>query len=224
IVVGAYERILYGLSFCEKGKENELQIKNSKQSTLTTSLPYSISPFFIFPAHIGCIKSVNVGVSRYLASGSTDEFIKLYDMKSRKELGSLQEHKGSITCLEFVGKNHLVSGSEDGTIMIWRTKDWEVLKTLKGHTGKIHSLSVHPTGKLALSVGSDKLMFLWNMMTGHKASSIRLPKVADAIQWNKKGDLYAVMYESFIEIYSTASSKPINRIESSSIRCKFMSL
>ncbi|CAJ0845556.1 2515_t:CDS:2 [Entrophospora sp. SA101] len=114
-----------------------------------------LDPIFIFPAHIGCIKCVAVS-GRYLASGSTDEVIKLYNLKKRKELGSLLKHEGSITTLKFYNKTNMLSGSDDGLICIWRTKDWECLKNLKGHKGRVNSLDIHPTGKIALSVSIDK--------------------------------------------------------------------
>jgi len=40
---------------------------------------------------------------------------------------------GSVTGLEFFGKNHLFSYSEDGTIAIWKAGSWECLRTLRGH-------------------------------------------------------------------------------------------
>ncbi|CAG8808042.1 11563_t:CDS:1, partial [Racocetra fulgida] len=56
----------------------------------------------------------------------------------------------------FYNKTHMISGSEDGTVCIWRTKDWESLKVLKGHKGRVNSVDIHPSGKIALSVSSDK--------------------------------------------------------------------
>lgn len=42
-------------------------------------------------------------------------------------------------------------------------------KTLRGHKGPVLSVSVHPSGKLALSVGKDKTMYTWNLINGRKA-------------------------------------------------------
>jgi hypothetical protein len=59
VVVGTYEKILYGLKVSEA--------KNSKFSL-------SVEPTFIIPAHLNSIKTINCG-GRYLASGSADENI-----------------------------------------------------------------------------------------------------------------------------------------------------
>ncbi|KAJ2802235.1 transcription initiation at TATA-containing promoter protein, partial [Coemansia helicoidea] len=64
ITAGTYERILYGIEARFAGSQLVL------------------SPQFIFPSHIGCIKAVAAG-GRYLASGSTDEIVKVYDLKKR---------------------------------------------------------------------------------------------------------------------------------------------
>ena len=49
---------------------------------------------FIIPAHLGCIHALAVG-GRHLATGASDDVIKLFDMKKRKESGiiSLQDSK-----------------------------------------------------------------------------------------------------------------------------------
>lgn len=57
-------------------------------------------------SHTGCLKTVTVSSKGILASGGTDETIKLFNLKKRLELGSLVHHSGihSVKCiqLEFV--------------------------------------------------------------------------------------------------------------------------
>ncbi|KAJ2160364.1 60s ribosome biogenesis protein mak11 [Coemansia sp. RSA 552] len=190
IAAGTYERILYGI----EGRHVEGKLV--------------LSPQFIFPAHIGCIKAVSAG-GRYLASGSTDEVIKLYDLRRRVELGSLHEHKGSITALQFHGHAHLLSASEDGAICIFRTKDWEPLKVLRGHKGAINSIAIHPTGKLALSVGRDRTIIIWNLLTGQRASRTKTPKVGELVAWSPSGSLYVVSYATEVQIHSVGQAEPL---------------
>lgn len=42
--------------------------------------------------------------------------------------------------------------------------------------GRINSISIHPSGKIALSVSADKTVRLWNLMTAHKASVHKIMK------------------------------------------------
>jgi len=45
---------------------------------------------------------------------------------------------------------------------------------MKGHKGRVNGICVHPTGKIAVSVGKDRALRLWNLMTGRKASNTKL--------------------------------------------------
>ena len=147
-------------------------------------------------------------------------------MKKRKDLGSLVQHNGAITALQFYSRNHLLSASEDGTICIWRTRDWECMATMKGHKGRVNGLCVHPSGKIAISVGKDKALRLWNLMTGRKASANKLGEGISAalkvvllirieafdVKWNAAGDHYAILFDRKIVIYDMQAT-PILTIE-----------
>ncbi|KAI7908055.1 WD40-repeat-containing domain protein [Cokeromyces recurvatus] len=191
IIVGTYERLLFGIN--ANWNDNKTQLK--------------LEPIFIIPAHTGCIRTVSVG-GHFLASGSSDEIIRLYDVKKRKEYGSLGgHHMGDITDIQFHGK-YMLSASDDHTINLWRTKDWEFLKTLKGHKGRVNSLAIHPTGKIALSVSADRTVIVWNLMTGRKASVNKLGKEEPmVVLWNTQGDQYAIMFNKNIHIYNVSDAK-----------------
>lgn len=83
---------------------------------------------------------------------------------------------GSITHLSFQSRSHLLSASEDGTLSLFHTRDWTVLRTLKGHKGRVNSVAVHPSGKVALSVGKDRTLRMWDLMRGKGSASVKLGK------------------------------------------------
>lgn len=81
IVAGSYEKLLYGL---------EGSFPSSSTPTSTT-----LKPIFIFPAHLACVKAIAASPGgKWLATGSEDEFIKVWDLRRRKEVGSLSQHTG----------------------------------------------------------------------------------------------------------------------------------
>lgn len=45
---------------------------------------------------------------------------------------------------------------------------------LLGHRGGVIDFSVHPSGKVALSVGKDKSMKMWDLVKGKSAFKTRL--------------------------------------------------
>ncbi|OMJ10316.1 p21-activated protein kinase-interacting protein 1-like, partial [Smittium culicis] len=120
----------------------------------------------------------------------------LFDLKRQKELGSLHEHAGTISKLEFFGSSHMISASTDAKIIIFRTKDWEVLKVLRGHLKPINDISIHPSGKLAISVAQDYTAILWNLLTGQKSMRTKLGYEGQLIRFNSAGDFYAISDKS----------------------------
>lgn len=86
VVAGSYEKLLYGL-------DGTITVDDQ------SNLKFHLKPIFIFPAHVSCIKSVAASPygGKWLATGSADEIIKVWDLKRRKEIGGLMHHEGKQT-------------------------------------------------------------------------------------------------------------------------------
>jgi hypothetical protein len=81
---------------------------------------------FAVDAHIGsvrCVASSHGG--KWLASGGSDENIRVYDMRKTKMFGVLHKHTSSVTSLEFFGDSHLISAAEDGSLLVWAAANWQ---------------------------------------------------------------------------------------------------
>lgn len=190
IVAGSYEKLLYGLEGTASSSESGYE--------------FHLKPIFIFPAHVSHIKAVAASPGgKWLATGSADEIIKVWDLARRKEIGGLMHHEGSITYLEFPSRSHLLSASEDGTLSLFHARDWVVLRTFKGHKGRVNSVAVHPSGKIALSVGQDRTLRMWDLMRGKGSASIKLGKEGEIVRWSSRGAFFVVQYRSSLEIFST---------------------
>ena len=83
VVAGSYEKLLYGL-------DGTVTVDDQ------SNLQFHLKPIFIFPAHVSCIKSVAASPhgGKWLATGSADEIVKVWDLKRRKEIGGLMHHEG----------------------------------------------------------------------------------------------------------------------------------
>ncbi|XP_015246998.1 PREDICTED: p21-activated protein kinase-interacting protein 1 [Cyprinodon variegatus] len=182
LIAGSYEQITFG--YRVNTEDNEWTAKAD----------------FTHHAHTASISAVAAS-ERFVVTGSKDETIQLYDMKKKTEHGALLHHEGSITCLEFYGSSHLLSGGEDGLLCVWSTKKWECMKTIRAHKGHVTSLSVHPSGKLALSVGTDKTLRTWNLINGRSAFIKNIKQNAQIVRWSPDGDRYVVVVNDKIDIY-----------------------
>jgi hypothetical protein len=93
IIVGSYEKILYGL-------EATLTDDTPAASGSSSAAPIpALKPIFAFVAHVGYVKAVAASPcgGKWLATGSTDEVVKVWDLRRRKEIGALVQHKGKST-------------------------------------------------------------------------------------------------------------------------------
>ncbi len=72
----------------------------------------------------------------------------------------------------------MLSASEDGTLCLFRARDWAVLRELKGHKGRVNSVAVHQSCKVALSVGQDRTLRMWDLMRGKGSASTKIYKGA----------------------------------------------
>ncbi len=103
VIAGSYERLLYGL-------QGTVSVVSPEKSS---ELQWTLKPMFIFPAHVSCIKSVAASPQggKWLATGSGDEIIKVWDLRRRKEVGGLMQHEGLpplVLHLPRTQANHLV--------------------------------------------------------------------------------------------------------------------
>ncbi|CAK9098234.1 p21-activated protein kinase-interacting protein 1-like (PAK1-interacting protein 1-like) [Durusdinium trenchii] len=160
---------------------------------------------FAYKAHQSCAKCLAVsGVGgaggddgeQLMASGGTDEVVKVYSLSKMRERVELVEHEDTVLSVAFVGNKFLLSGGNDGKLCLWRCKDWNLVSTLKGHKpGPVTSIAVHPSGSAALSTSKDNSLRMWNLENARPASRHRLEKfkVLDMATWSPDGLKYAVV-------------------------------
>ncbi|XP_023296374.2 p21-activated protein kinase-interacting protein 1-like [Lucilia cuprina] len=192
IIIGTYEEFLLGYKF---------DIKN-ETPTLTQS--------FADKSHSGSIRSVAVQ-ERWVASGGTDDRIFIYDMSTRKQSQILLSHEGTVNALSFTPDGtHLLTGGEDGRMIATRLKTWFVDATWKkAHNGAaVTHISCHPSGKLALSLGSDLVLRTWNLVKGRVAYKTNLKSrntlgaQPDCLAWSPTGDYFTITGQRVIEFWS----------------------
>ncbi|XP_025300426.2 p21-activated protein kinase-interacting protein 1 isoform X2 [Canis lupus dingo] len=190
LVAGCYEQVLFGFAI---RREPDAGGEHREQK-------WTAVADFTHHAHTASLSAVAVN-SRFVVTGSKDETIHIYDMKKKIDHGALVHHNGTITCLKFYGNRHLISGAEDGLICVWDAKKWECLKSIKAHKGHVTFLSIHPSGKLALSVGTDKTLRTWNLVEGRSAFIKNIKQNAHIVEWSPRGERYIVVILNKINVY-----------------------
>ena len=111
--------------------------------------------------------------SRYLAIGSSDKKIIIWDLESGKEIKTLNGHKGCINTVAFSpdGK-YLASGSDDITIKLWDLEMGKDVQTLFGHNDWVNSVAFSVDGRNLVSGSTDETIKIWNSKTGDEIKTL----------------------------------------------------
>lgn len=105
-------------------------------------------------------------------SGSFDEHVKLWDVRSGDCVSTLPAHSDPVTGVDFNRDGTcVVSGSHDGLVRIWDTATSECLKTIyaEGNPPVSH-VRFSPNGKFVLAGTLDASLRLWNIGSDGKCS------------------------------------------------------
>ncbi|MCZ8050177.1 MAG: WD40 repeat domain-containing serine/threonine-protein kinase, partial [Microcystis sp. LE19-41.2A] len=102
----------------------------------------------------------------YLASGSIDQTIKIWEVATGKQLRTLTGHSFWVWSVVYSPDGrYLASGSNDKTIKIWEVATGKQLRTLTGHSGSVYSVVYSPDGRY-LASGSRQTIKIWQVATG----------------------------------------------------------
>jgi protein MAK11 len=154
----------------------------------------SLELAFAFKAHASSIQCL-LASGKQLLCGCADGAIEVFDARSRSSVGTLLEHKYGVSAMAAHGQ-HLLTGDSSGALVVWRCHDWTPVAHLKGHARTINSIAIHPSGRVALTVGDDCLLILWDLVKGAQAFAQKLAKPARSVSWvGAAGESYDLVYD-----------------------------
>ena len=117
------------------------------------------------------IKALAEMPNGYLASGMSDNSIKIWNITDGFLKKTLVGHNATVNLLLVLKNGFLASSSDDNTIKIWNGKDGSLKKTFSGHTSSINNLLQINEGALA-SVSTDNTIKVWNLISGGLMSTL----------------------------------------------------
>ncbi|GAB1540554.1 NB-ARC domain-containing protein [Scytonema sp. NUACC21] len=129
----------------------------------------------VFAETLGGIHSVAFSPSgKLLATGDTNNEIRLYQVADGKQLLTCRGHTGFVWPVTFSPDGQvLASGSDDQTVKLWDASSGQCLATLKGHSGGIWSVAFSPDGDLLATSSEDQTVKLWDMRIGECFKTLR---------------------------------------------------
>jgi WD40 repeat protein len=119
--------------------------------------------------HEAAVLSVAISPDgRLIASGSRDNTIRLWDVSTRRAVGSpLTGHTDRVYSVAFSPDGTLLaSASKDGTVRLWDMSGAPVGQPLTGHEGAVWSVAFSPDGQTLASGSTDGTVIVWDVSSG----------------------------------------------------------
>lgn len=181
VSLGCYDQALYTFWLEGHGKD-----ESGKPNV-------EIVPVSAYMPHMGAITTL-ASNNNILVSGSSDETIKIYNLRKRAEIGRLDQHTGKVTHISLSTDGaHMISVGDDNSLCIWRTKDWECTKEIANiHKKGVLSLALHPSGLAAVTIGGDSAFRMWDLVKGRQVFVSKEFKSPSEVAWDKTGQKIAV--------------------------------
>ncbi|EKX45560.1 hypothetical protein GUITHDRAFT_108433 [Guillardia theta CCMP2712] len=158
-----------GRSICTGGEDGDIRLWRFVGDSYRCAKVIELGPA------ITCCQFQPSGFEDLLATGSTDNVLRIWKAFEGDCIKTLQGHAEQVSSLSFNPMNGdlIVSGSHDLTARVWRVSKEKHLKELRGHKGPVVLCCYNPNGELVLTASQDKTLRLWNPKTGESVAVLK---------------------------------------------------
>jgi WD40 repeat protein len=104
---------------------------------------------------------------RYVATGGTDNFGRIWDVATGRLVGKLLPHDNWVRAVAFgPDSRRVLTGSHDMTARLWDASTGEPLTPPLRHSGEVIVVAISPDGTRGLTGSADSTARLWDLTTG----------------------------------------------------------
>ncbi len=101
-----------------------------------------------------------------LATASSDETVRLWDVATEQQQAILQGHTNRVNSVAFAPNGQtLATASEDETVRLWDVATRQQQAVLQGHTNPVNSVAFAPNGQTLATASDDETVRLWDVAT-----------------------------------------------------------
>ncbi|KAF2464685.1 WD40 repeat-like protein [Lindgomyces ingoldianus] len=154
--------------------------------------------------------------STWLASGSYDNTVRIWDVSNGECLQTLEGHSSSVSSVTFShDSTRLASESNDNTVKIWDASSSECLQTLEGHTGLVSSVAFsHDSTRLASGSG-DCAVKIWDVSSGDYLQTLKghSSSVYSVAFSHDSARLASGSYDNTVKVWDASSGECLQTLD-----------
>nr|MBF2027412.1 serine/threonine protein kinase [Leptolyngbyaceae cyanobacterium C42_A2020_001] len=166
--------------------------------------------------HTGTVAAIAISSEhQLLISGSHDTTIKLWSLRSKTLLQTLNYHRDRITDIALSPTGQcFASSSFDKTISLWSLPEGTLQQTLTRHLHKVIGITFSPNGRILISISSREI-YIWSVQSGRLLRSLSDAETDNirAIAFDAGGKTCIVGYlDGTIEVWNPHTGQRIYTI------------
>ncbi|MCL4298629.1 MAG: protein kinase [Anaerolineae bacterium] len=176
-LLSGHEGGVFGLAFSPDGKhlatgneDGTVQLWLLPPVAKSANTSGEIKELFTLVGHTAGVAEVEFSPDgKHLATASSDQTAKVWDITSGQELLTLSGHTLDLNDLSYSPDGtRLATASWDGTVKIWDTATGQLLLNLTGHTSEVWDATFSPDGTRLATASPDGTAKLWDTTSGRE--------------------------------------------------------